>query len=122
MNPINRIFAIVAYLLQKLADKTRLTYKQINILIYYLLIPLSWAILIDCRIKYPVFSIHIISVWIGIFLAIRHNFREWCDKMFDDSVKFLMLFRKIGLSYAASSVIVCVFFPVTIYLVLVYLL
>ena len=53
---IQTIFNAVAISLLKIAKKLNITYNQINIIVYYLLIPLSWTILIDIWIGLPITS------------------------------------------------------------------
>ena len=36
--------------------KTGLTYNEVNILVYYLLIPLSWAVMLDFRLRLPIMT------------------------------------------------------------------
>ena len=41
------IFAVVAGFEHVIAKVTGLTYNEVNIIVYYLLIPLSWMVMID---------------------------------------------------------------------------
>ena len=41
------IFAAIAYILHFTAKIFKLTYSEVNILLYYLIIPLTWCIMID---------------------------------------------------------------------------
>ena len=41
------IFAVVAGIEHIIAKLTGLTYNEVNIIVYYLLIPLSWMVMID---------------------------------------------------------------------------
>ncbi len=115
MNCIDNIFNIVAKSLVALAKRTRLTYNEINIIVYYFLIPLSWCILIDIIIKIPIFSILWGLLWIILFAIHYKSFKSWCDRLFELSVKFLLGFRVIGWNYYKASVIICVILPLLIY-------
>ena len=119
---INKIFIFVAQSLQWIGNKVRLTYNEINILVYYLLIPLSWTILFDLWIGLPITTFALICIWIGIFIATRHVFRGWCDKVFYESVVFLNWFNRWGSNYVLSSVIICVLIPIFVYALLIWLL
>lgn len=119
---INSIFSIVAQSLLWIGRKTGLTYNEVNILVYYLLIPLSWTIMLDCWIGIPVTTVVLLSIWTGIFIATRHTFRMWCDWAFKDSVDFLNRFNRWGSNYVLSSVIICVGLPIAVYVVLITLL
>ena len=116
------VFAIVANSLNQIAKKFGITYNEINIIVYYLLIPLSWAIMVDFIIKLPIFTPLTIIVWTAIIIVKRNCFREWCDAFFVQSQKFLLWFRRIGWNYIVSSVIICVIVPLLIYATLILLL
>lgn len=40
-----------------IGNKCGLTYNEINILVYYLLIPLSWTVMLDCWLGMPIYNI-----------------------------------------------------------------
>ena len=122
MAVIKTIFKIIASLEHALAKITNLTYNEVNIIIYYLIIPLSWTILIDCIIKIPIISPLFICLWIYIIYKAHKYFSKWCDKGFNKSVDFLLWFKRVGWNYTLSSVIICVFFPIIIYGSLIYML
>ena len=119
---VNRIFDFVANALLQIAKAFGITYNQINIICYYFLIPLSWAVIIDFYIKKPIISLTVIGVWIIIVICKWRCFSEWCDWLFEQSVKFLRFFDRIGSYYNMTSVIICVFLPLCIYGLLAYLL
>ena len=116
---IKKIFNIVANSLLFIARKTKLTYNEINVLLYYLIIPISWTILFDCWLGLPLTTAALLFVWLGIFIATRHYFRQWCDWVFKNSVDFLNCFNRIGGNYKLNSVIFCVIIPIVIYLALI---
>ena len=51
------IFAVVAGTEHIIAKLTGATYNEVNIIVYYLLIPLSWAAMVDYITKMPFLSI-----------------------------------------------------------------
>ena len=51
---IRRIFNRVAFGLYDSAQLLGITYNEINFLVYYLLIPLTWTIMIDILIGQPI--------------------------------------------------------------------
>ena len=116
------IFNIVANLLLWIAHKTKLTYNEVNILLYYLVIPLSWTIIFDCWLGLPITTAALLLVWLGIFIATHHYFRQWCDWAFKDSFDFLNWFNRFGGNYTLNSVIICVIVPIIIYVALILLL
>lgn len=119
---INRLFDFVADALTQAAIVLGVTYNQINIILYYLVIPLSWAVMIDIYIRKPIASLVVVAIWCGIFILKGRNFREWCDWLFECSVNFLLSFNRIGSFYNLTSVIICGVVPLVIYGILVYLL
>lgn len=119
---ISRTFAVVANGLMAIGRRTGLTYNEVNILVYYLLIPLSWAVMFDVWLRLPVATALVLIVWVGIFVATRHNFSTWCDRAFMRSVDFLNWFNRWGGNYVLNSVIICVLLPIIIYGLLIWLL
>ena len=114
------IFALVAGLEHIIAKLTVVTYNEVNIIVYYLLIPLSWAVMIDYITGLPFLSPIYIIAWIIFFWKDQMKFRDRCDGAFMKSVEFLLLFKRIGWNYIVSSVIICVVVPLLIYIELIY--
>lgn len=114
------IFAIVAGVEHVMAKVTGLTYNEVNIIVYYLLIPLSWAVMIDSITMLPLLSPMYIMGWIVFLWKDPMKFRDRCDWTFRKSVDFLLWFKKIGWNYVVSSVIICVVVPALIYVELIY--
>lgn len=112
---VNRLFYRVASDLDGIARKTGLTYNEINILVYYLVIPLSWTVLFDIGLKLPLTTPILLASWCVIWIAKRRHFKKWCDKTFDKSVRFLLFFKRIGWNYELASVIICVILPLLVY-------
>lgn len=114
------IFAVVAGIEHLIAKLTGLTYNEVNIIVYYLLIPLSWAVMIDYITMMPFLTPMYIIAWIIFLWKDQKKFRDRCDWMFVKSVEFLLGFKKIGWNYIVSSVIICVFVPMLVYVELIY--
>lgn len=119
---VGNIFRFVAWLLQVVASKLAITYNEINVIIYYLLIPLSWAIMIDMRLGAAWTTSILLSIWAGIIIGSWGRFRQWSDEAFEWSVKFLNYFNRWGGNYVLNSVIICVFIPILVYVGLIILL
>lgn len=119
---IQKIFDITATLLHQIGKVFNLTYNEINIIVYYLIIPLSWAIMIDILIGIPITTALLTVGWIYIFIVKRNCFRQWCDWAFDKSVDFLNYFNKFKGNYVLNSVVICVLIPILIYALLITLL
>ena len=116
------VFWITANLLNEIAKSTGMTYNEINIIVYYLIIPLTWTVMVDIIIGVPLFTTLLILAWFYILnkLRTKRNFRIWCDRAFKDSVDFLLWFKRIGWNYVVSSVIICVIVPIIIYGILIW--
>ena len=114
------IFAIVAGGEHLIAKVTGMTYNEVNIIVYYLLIPLSWTAMVDYITKMPFLSIMYIIAWLIFLWKDPMKFRDRCDWAFDKSVDFLLWFKKIGWNYIVSSVIICVVVPALIYAELIF--
>ena len=114
------VFAIVAGLEHIIAKMTGATYNEVNIIVYYLLIPLSWTVMVDYITMMPFLTPMYIIAWVIFLWKDQMKFRDRCDWAFDRSIDFLLWFKKIGWNYVVSSVIICVVVPVLIYIELVY--
>ena len=115
------VFGIVAAGLNLIAKALHMTYNEINIIVYYLIIPLSWCIMLDYIIGLPITTPIWILLWIYIFWSKRKFFRQWCDIAFQLSVDFLLKFQRIGWNYWKASVIIGVVVPLIIYAALIIL-
>ena len=114
------IFAVVAGVEHIVAKLTGATYNEVNIIVYYLLIPLSWAAMVDYITMMPFLTPMYIFAWVIFLWKDQMKFRDRCDWAFDKSVEFLLYFKIIGWNYIVSSVIICVVVPILVYLELIY--
>lgn len=111
---IDSIFLIVQKSLEWIAKKTQLTYREVNIILYYFLIPFTWTLMIDYVFRLPfVLSIVYCLFSIIVFLSCK-NFKKFCDQLFDKSIYFIESFG----NYYTFSVVLCVAVPIVIYIVL----
>ena len=97
---------------------TGFSYKEINIIVWFILIPLSWAFLIDKIKGQHYFKIGFTLITIMALLFIR-NFSEFSNQLFDASANFLRSFSPIGMDYTEASVIICLLVPLVVYVVLI---
>ena len=114
------VFAFVAALEHLIAKIPGTTYNVVNIIVYYMVIPLSWTIMIDYITKMPFLTPILTSAWIIFCWKDKMKFRNRCDWAFGKSVDFLLWFKKIGWNYIVSSVIICVVIPILVYIELIY--
>lgn len=112
---MHTIFQFVANALQSMAVFTGLTYNEVNIIVYYIIVPFTWTILLD-----KIFKGHYIKILFVLFLVISllviRDFKKFSDRLFDKSAHFINFFG----DYIVYSVIICVFAVIFIYLVLIY--
>lgn len=114
------IFQWVAQMEMRIARRTGCTYKEINIIVFYMLIPLSWFLMVDYITRIPFLTPLFVIGW-GVFLwKDSKTFSERCDWGFRKSVEFLLWFKSIGWNYIVSSVIICVFVPIGVFSILLY--
>ena len=114
------IFMVVARIEHLIAKLTGSTYNEVNIIVYYFFIPLSWTVMIDYLTKLPFLTPMFVLAWIIFLWKDTMKFRDRCDWAFQKSVDFLLWFRRIGWNYIVSSVIICVVVPIIIYIELIY--
>ena len=119
---ISSIFRYIADALYNASIVIGITYNEINIIVYYLLIPLTWTIMLDFWLGTPITTYALIFMWMGIKIGTWGRFKEWSDRAFMRSVGFLNYFNQWGGNYILNSVIICVIVPVFIYMSLALLL
>ena len=117
---MNEIFDIIYNFLKWLSSITGLTYREVNIVVYFIIIPSFFFYLISriFRNKYPILIFLALNF---IALLIIPDFKKFSNHLFDKSVDFLEWFEIIGLNYIEASVVICVVIPVIIITMLFYL-
>ena len=113
---ISSIFRKVADTLYNASTVIGITYNEINIIVYYLLIPLTWTIMLDGWLGTPITTYALIFTWMGIKIGTWGRFKDWSDWAFMRSVAFLNYFNRWGGNYVLNSVIICVLVPIFIYI------
>ncbi|MEB8328638.1 hypothetical protein OO009_04660 [Flavobacteriaceae bacterium KMM 6897] len=112
----HQIFMIVMGGLYGMAFLFGSTYKVVNILVYFILIPSSWIYLIGRKTSVWLNSISVVGL-VTFFLF--PNLSENCDYLFERSVDFLNYTAEIfGSNYINMSVYICVVVVGLVYLVL----
>ena len=111
-NFIYYLFNLTAGALYGLSLTTSLSYQFWNILIWFGIIPASWIYLISRRTT-P--WLNLLSIPIFLYMFLIHTWNLWFDKA-------VVLLYKIGhvihYDYKITSVIICVFVPLFLYLIL----
>lgn len=111
---MKKIFDFVYDVLVFLSDLTGFTYKEINIIIWFILIPLSWTFLLDKILKIHYYKIAFIILLSITLLSIK-SFLEFSNWLFDKSADLLRSFDALGSNYTTSSVLICLLLPILIY-------
>ena len=111
------LFYLVSNTLNYISKLTGRAYTEINIIVYYILVPASWCLLMDVIFNFHYFTIAFLCFCAGFFTR-QQNFRAFSDKLFIKSVDFLNSFNTLGSNYINSSVWICVFAPIFIYSIL----
>lgn len=111
------LFKLVYDSLKFLERTTGLSYEEINIIIWFIAIPLSWAYLLDKIVGKHYLKITFV-LFIIISLLIIDDFTLKCEMFFYKSVDFLNAFNSLGSNYKSTSVIICLFIPILIYFIL----
>ena len=107
---MNSIFTIVALTLDFIGSVTGFTYREINIIAYYIVLPFVYVALVDRIIHRHILKIIYALSWTVAVLLIR-DFKAFSDTFFSASVDFLLWFSHVGLDYIAASVVICVILP-----------
>lgn len=110
---MNELFDIVYKLLKAMANLTGLSYREINIIVYFIIIP-SFLVYLVSRIVKKKSIILVFLFATGLVLLAIPDFKLFSDRLFDLSVDFLNGFEHIGLNYVQASVVICVILPVLI--------
>lgn len=115
-----RIFNLIVKSLLNIENITGFTYNEVNIILYYFIIPFSWLCLLDIIFEFYYLKISFSIFSIGFAVGCR-DFRNYSDWLFEKSRSFLKYFKKYGSNYIVSSIWICVLLPIMIYLILIYL-
>ena len=117
---MNKIFIVVRDILVWLANISGFSYMAVNIIVYYFVIPFIYFIILDQILGAHYFKISFLIIISVTLLRIR-DFELFSDWLFRKSADFLRSFSGIGMNYTVASVVICVFIPLALLLVLLFL-
>jgi hypothetical protein len=112
---IRSIFELVANVLYNGARMLGITYNELNIIVYIIIIPLVWAYMIDKAYKFHRIKL-VYLLFLLVILGVGGTFETNCDRLFTICQRFLCLFYPIGINYTTASVIFCVIAPILIHI------
>lgn len=116
---MEEIFDLIYRFLKWLSSITGFTYHEVNIIIYFILIPAFFVFLISLLSKNKYWILGYLLI-VAILLIIIPDFNVFSDVVFDKSVSFLNWFENLGLNYVQASVVICVIIPSLILIALVF--
>jgi hypothetical protein len=129
---VDVVFQATAGILYIISCITGFSYVETNIIVYYIIIPFSWMIMLDAIFKFHYLKIASFVGYIIFFFCIK-RFSIFCVWAFQKSVILLnyphlvkvdnltlshIPSSIVGPTYITNSVIVCVAIPLLIYVVL----
>ena len=117
---MNKVFIVIRDILQWLANISRFSYMAVNIIVYFFVIPFIYFIILDQILGAHYFKISFLIIISVTLLRIR-DFELFSDWLCRKSADFLRSFSGIGMNYTVASVVICVFIPLAMFLVLLYL-
>lgn len=107
-------FAITVKILLPIGKVFHLSYNAVNIIVWYMIIPLAWAAILDYKLHKMILSPMWLLLCVGIIILQRKKFNQFCDTMFRLSQIFISSFG----NYYLWSVIICLLLPTLITAVL----
>lgn len=103
-------FALTVKVLLSLGKTFHLSYNAVNIIVWYMFIPLLWLAILDYKLHRLILSPMWLLLCICIGVAQRKKFNQFCDTMFKLSQVFIASFG----NYYKWSVIICLLIPILI--------
>ena len=108
-------FAFTVKVLLAIGRTFRLSYNAVNIIVWYMLLPLAWAGILDYKLHQILFAPLWLLLCIGVIVIQRKKFNQFCDTLFRLSQLFILSFG----NYYLWSVIICLIVPLLITIVLI---
>ena len=107
-------FTLTVKILLTIGKVFHLSYNAVNIIVWYMIIPLAWAAILDYKLHKIILSPMWLLLCLGIIILQRKKFNQFCDTMFRLSQIFISSFG----NYYLWSVIICLLLPILITAVL----
>lgn len=111
---INIPFTLTVKILLAIGRVFHLTYNAVNIIVWYMLLPLAWTGILDYKLHKLILSPLWLLLCISIVILQRKKFNQFCDTMFKLSQIFIASFG----NYYLWSIIICLIVPLLITAVL----
>lgn len=107
-------FVLTVKVLLFIGKLFHLSYNAVNIIVWYMLLPLVWTAILDYKLHKIILSPMWLLICIGIIILQRKKFNQFCDTLFKLSQVFIASFG----NYYKWSVIICLLVPLLITVVL----
>jgi len=117
---MNEIFDLVYRGLKWLSKISGLTYEEINIIIWYFILPASFVFLLERFFKTKYLTSGFAAIVFLVILGVK-DFELFSKALFQKSVDFLNWFDNLGINYVQASVLICVILPILMIAALVFL-
>lgn len=112
---IMKLFIWTVKALYGIGKVFNLTYTSVNIIIWYMLLPLIWAMILDYKFHQCIISPLWLLFCLGITILERKKFNQYCDTFFRWSQMLILSFG----NYFLWSVILCLVVPLVITIALI---
>ena len=103
-------FVLTVKVLLAIGRGFHLSYNAVNIIVWYMFLPLAWAAILDYKLHQILFAPLWLLLCIGTIIVQRKRFNQFCDSLFKLSQSFILLFG----NYFLWSVIICLIVPIVI--------
>ena len=119
INTMNEIFQIVYEFLKWTSLISGLTYREVNIIVYFIIIPAIFIFILSKIFKEKLLIL-VFLITVILTIIIVPDFEKFSNDLFKKSVDFLNWFEYFGLNYIQASVLICVIIPILIIFSLLY--
>lgn len=110
----HQLFMLVMGTLYVMASILGVSYKAMNIYVYFVLYPISFSLFLKHKVKY------LIVLSSLIFFTVPH-FENFSSRLFDECVIFLnFTAEKYNSDYIKMSIYLCVYVPIALYMPFLY--
>jgi hypothetical protein len=108
-------FAFTVRVLTQIGELLHLSYNVVNIIVWYILLPLAWTAILDYKLHQILFAPVCFLLCTATIVYQRKQFNKFCDILFRLSQEFILAFG----NYYLWSVIICLIIPLLLTLLLV---
>lgn len=104
------VFDLTVRGLLEIGKILHLSYKEVNVIIWYMLLPLLWAAILDHKLHQVLFAPIWLMLCLGCIVVQHKRLYGFCNTLFRLSQEFILSFGM----YYLWSVIICLLVPIGI--------